>query len=287
MPQVSFIIVNYKTVDLVAKAVKSIYKHVKENSFEIILIDNSFQQEEFNFLLKKFRSIRYYEMAENLGFGKANNLGFNKAKGEYVFLLNSDAFLIDSKTITDFLSFLKRNEQVACVGGNLVNDNGRPNISYGNYLSVKKMLHDFGIRKTSRNYYYKHLATSKVCDLKKPTAVDYVSGAAIMIKSEVIKKFGLFDPRYFMYFEDMDLGYRYKKNGYQSVIIPNIKIGHLGGESTSQLNKNSSFQKQISDSKFLFLENVTNSLTVGFFRIYGSIYPRIKAIKKLFRSVNF
>ena len=100
------------------------------------------------------------------------------------------------------------NKNTAIVGGHLVTQNGNPNISFGLFLSLDRIKHDYGIKKRSREYFQKELRTAKICEFTEPTIVDHLTGAAIMIKREFILKYGLLDPRYFMYLEDMELGFR-------------------------------------------------------------------------------
>src|SRR5690606_8514198 len=113
----------------------------------------------------------------------------------------------------------------------LITEERKPNISFGNFLTIEKMKVDLGIIKRTKNYYESKLATAKVCNFNYPQSVNYLTAAAIMIKRNVIETLGLFDEQYFMYFEDMELGYRYKLNGFDSVLLPEIEIVHLGGRS--------------------------------------------------------
>ncbi len=279
--QISIIIINYNTDALTLQAVASVFRYVKDVSFEIIVVDNNSKETRLDSDLASYPNTYFYRLEKNIGFGKANNYGYSKSKGKYVFLLNSDAYLIDKNTVSTFIDYLEGNENVGCVGGNLFTANGEPNISYGNFLSIEKMMHDYGLKKRTKDYYVSALATSKVCDFKKPAVVDYLTAAAIMIKRDVIEKLGLFDTRYFMYFEDMDLCYRYKKNGYISVLLPNVKIVHIGGQSGLNNSQNNVLlYKEIHRSKYLFLQNVTNGLTAYTLFQLGKIIPVFTKIKR-------
>lgn len=284
-PEVSFIIVNYNTAFLAEQAVASIYKCVTENTFEIILVDNGSSTREVNNVLKTFPEVKLIELNQNLGFGKANNVGFEATVGNFIFLLNSDAYLIEETTIPAFLAYLKDHPETAIVGGNLRTKNGTPNVSYGNFLSVEKMKHDLKLKEQPEDYYHEQLSTAKACDVTAPTAVDYLTAAAIMIKRSVINVHGLFDPRYFMYFEDQDLAFRYKKAGYQSVLLPHQKIVHIGGQSGIHAPRDNKFlQRQVRHSKFLFLKNVTNPLSAYLLYVYSQLRPKLKNMLGRLRS---
>src|SRR3989344_4572803 len=99
MINVSIIIVNYKTKALVAQAITSIQKFVTGFTYEIIVVDNASHDGSAEFLKKNFPTIELIESKENIGFGRGNNLGIKRAKGEYLFFFNSDAYLIDASIL--------------------------------------------------------------------------------------------------------------------------------------------------------------------------------------------
>lgn len=281
--KISIIIVNYNTDKLILDAIDSIFKFVKNLPFEVIVVDNGSDKNNLKDSLSKYKQVFYYYLEENIGFGRANNFGYDKSSGDFIFLLNSDAYLIELDSLVKMKNYLESNDDVGITGANLLTPNLKANTSYGNFLSVKKILHDFGIKKSSKSYYQSKLISFKVCDVTKPTAVDYVSGAAMMIKKSVILKLGLFNPKYFMYFEDQDLCFRFLKNGYKTVILPEVKIIHIGGRSVvKSSNENPKLQYQVSYSKYLFLNNVTNKFMALFLYNYGKLYRVFnKVMKKL------
>lgn len=280
-PQVSIIIINFNTDELTLQAVDSIFRYVKNVDFEIIVVDNNSEETKLATSLSGFKNTSFYVLDENIGFGKANNYGYSKSNGDYIFLLNSDAYLIDENTLPKFIDYLKNHKNAGCVGGNMVAANGEPNVSYGNFLSVEKTLHDYGMKKAAREHFRTNLATSRLCDFTEPTPVDYLTAAAMMIKRELIEELGLFDARYFMYFEDMDLCFRYKKNGYISTVLPTVKIVHIGGLSGLNTTQNNVYlNKEIQRSKYLFLQNVTNRPTAYMLFQLGRIIPVITKIKR-------
>ena len=283
MYEISFIIVNYNTTELTINAIESINKFCVNSTFEIVVVDNS---EFISDILKNYKNIKYIKTPKNLGFGVANNLGFEHCAGEYIFLLNSDAYFIDDKSIEIMKEYLNKNMDVACVGGNLLYPNGIKNISYGNFLNYKRMLYNFGLFKCSEKYFKDKLATAKIVDFDEPCQVEHLTGAAIMLKSKIIKEIGLFNPKYFMYLEDMDLGFKLMKNGYKSVLIPQAEIVHLGGQSGTH---KSSFiplwiTNEIRRSKYLFLENNTHFLIILFLKTYEPIF---ELKKKIFKKVKW
>ena len=228
---VSVIIVNYNTKELTLQCVESLKTHTKDVSYEIILVDNA-STDGSKDCFEKRDDIIYLYSHENLGFGRANNLGFSKASGKYLFLLNSDTIL-NNNAIKLFYDFMESAPtDIACCGSFLRNRNLEVIHSYGRYptgwnliyelclfpglrrLGVKLKKFDYPVEVTD-NYYI----------------VDYITGADLFIRKAIAERYGLFDPDFFMYYEDAELGKRYKDVGYKSVLIEAPQIIHLSGSS--------------------------------------------------------
>ena len=270
--KLSVIIINYNTDRLTKQAIDSVIKYVDDFTYEIIVVDNNSKITSLATLLNKKPykdKVTFIQLEENLGFGKANNKGAEIAKGEYVFLLNSDAYLIDNSIIRliDFMDE-KKNKKVACCGPKLINSRGEPNLSYGNFLSREKLLYDLGLIKIDQHILFEKFSISKTCDFKEIREVDYLSGAALLIRKSVIDKYGLFNPKYFMYFEDMDLCFKYFSNGYKNVLVPDVTMVHIGGQSwtSNEINSYKAF-RIIAKSKYIFSKNILNSLEASLFYI--------------------
>ncbi|PQJ32181.1 hypothetical protein BST92_09700 [Nonlabens arenilitoris] len=248
---ISFIIVNYNTPDLVAQAISSVYKYLDLQLFEVIVVDNASIKGSIEVAIAAFPDVILIKSEENLGFGRANNLGFQHAQGKYILLLNSDAYLVDTSSILIMMDYLEKHEHVGIVGPNFIKKDGSPNYAYGNLLEKRKIWSDIGIYKIPIQEYVNY-ATYKVCDTKRPKEVGYLAAAGILIKSTVIKELGLFDPHIFLYYEDMELGWRYGRHNYLSVILPEATIVHLGGGSGASISQE--LQQKISDSKSYFIK---------------------------------
>ncbi|MCD7864667.1 MAG: glycosyltransferase family 2 protein [Clostridiales bacterium] len=116
---VSIIIVNYNTPEMVIDCINSIQTQTKEISYEIIVVDNGSRDDSLVIFKDKLSDIAtVINVGENLGFGKANNLGAKYARGDYLFLLNSDTLLVND-AISLLLQFLTDHSEVGVVGGNL------------------------------------------------------------------------------------------------------------------------------------------------------------------------
>ena len=112
---VSIIIINYNTKLLTLDCLKSIYQHTKDIDFEVIVVDNASSDGSAEAIRESFPIVKVIEPNENLGFGRANNLGAKYAKGEYLFLLNSDTLLIEN-SIKKLYDFYIENEEKLHIG---------------------------------------------------------------------------------------------------------------------------------------------------------------------------
>lgn len=241
---VSIIIINYKTPNLVIDCVESIYEKTKNINFEIIVVDNS-SDDDSSFIInnKLYNKIKYVQANKNLGFGKANNLGASYAQGDYLFLLNSDTILINN-AIEILYDFISENENVGIVGGNLFSKDFSPSPSYSlkfddlNVLKndskwtsiIKKRF--VSSRFGSQKKLEEDFNNSEIC--KK---VGYIFGTDLMIKKDLFMAINGFDPEFFMYAEEQDLCFRIKKLGFDIYSQPKARIVHLDGASTKKENE--------------------------------------------------
>ena len=286
MNKISILIVNYNTDDLTIQAVDSVIKHVKEIQYEIIVVDNcSPKGTNLKNRIKKCPNTSFYQLDENIGFGRANNYGFKKSTGNYIFLLNSDAYLIED-CITPLITFLEKENKYACVTPDLLDSKGNKNVVYGNFLKKEKILNDLGIVKIERELLESEYATSLKCDFDVVKEVDYISGASMLIKRKVIDELGMFNPNFFMYYEDMDLCFKFKKHGYKNFVYPNVKMVHIGGNSWgNEVGNGFNSSKIIILSRYLFLKNIMNNGLALSMYIIMYVYELKRALLVSFKSV--
>lgn len=243
---VSIIIVNYNTTLLTHQCIKSVIEHTKDVSYELILVDNASPDRSIEALQYEFPEIKYIESPENVGFGRANNLGAKYAIGKYLFLLNSDTYLI-SDSISSFFAFMElpSNSNIWCVGGGLLDGAMKPNVSYGNFPSLKEVLFSFFPKFLRGKYFIENISSGVILTQSTPKIVDYLCGADMFIRRESLVKESLFDPDFFMYFEETELSLRMARLGKNSFILPNVKIVHLTGKSQASTESKLNLKKEI------------------------------------------
>lgn len=223
---VSVIIVNYNTLELTRNCINSIVEQTDDVGYEIILVDNASSDGSREFFEHDSR-LTFIGSDINLGFGKANNLGYEYARGEFVFFLNSDTILLNNAIKYFYRAMTCQKSDVACMGGVLLSAGGDVIHSYADFISIKNLLSTLaGIYKLPFCG-----STNSAHANNYPLEVEYITGADLFVRREVIEKQGLFDPDFFMYFEETQMQWRYAKAGYRMMIIPEPQIVHLEGAS--------------------------------------------------------
>lgn len=232
---VSVIIVNYKTSELIIDCVKSIMGKSSGITYEIIIVDNnsdsSFQEVITSSLGDdKTPEVHFIALPENIGFGRANNEGLKMAKGRNIFFLNPDT-IITNNAIKILSDFLDNHPEAGACGGNLLDEKMEPNFSFKRWLP--------GIRWETNELL--NCIPQKLCFgsnsyfnfTRKPLEVAYITGADLMVKRKVLDRIGAFRNEYFLYFEETDLCFRIKKNGWKIYSVPDAEIQHLESKSFS------------------------------------------------------
>ncbi len=235
----SIIIVNYNTGELIKQTLASIYKYNYDFEYEVIVIDNASSDGSQEIIKRDYNRVILLENDVNAGFAAASNTGIRRAKGRYILLLNPDTLIYES-TLKVMLAFMDNNPRVGAAGCKVVLPDGKldrackrsfptPLNALFNLLKLDRLFPGskiFG----AYNLTYR--------DENKTQEVDALVGAFMLIKREVIAEAGLLDEDFFLYGEDLDWCYRIKKAGWKIVYYPETEIMHIkGGSSRNKDNK--------------------------------------------------
>lgn len=265
---VSIIIVNYNTKQMTLNCINSIFKHTKNISFEVLLVDNDSIDGSIE-LFKEDTRIQFISSGGNIGFGRANNLGYQNAKGKYIFLLNSDTILLNNAIEIFYNKMESLSQNVACMG-TILKDNELKDIhSYGEFPTLtKEFIYRTVIRRVLKIQYYDNPSRRKDYDFEVP----YITGADLFIRREAIERCGLFDKDFFMYYEETDLQFRFKKEGYTRMIIYGPSIIHLCGGSRKKVKLNLGRRIMSLRSSFIYLRKHNNVITYRLYRVLFALY---------------
>lgn len=225
---VSIIIVNYNTKELIIECLKSIYLKTELVAYEIIVVDNASVDGSVEVLSELFPDIIFVRNEKNIGFGRANNEGVKVSKGEYLFFLNPDTILLNN-AIGILVDFLRKNPLIAICGGNLYDVN--MNLSHSYSLFFPSLFWEFNLLLGGKLAKMKYGCLADKNETNASIDVAYITGADMLIRKDLFVGFGGFSSDFFMYYEETELTYRIKQQGFHIVNIPQAKIMHLEGAS--------------------------------------------------------
>lgn len=205
---VSVIIVNYNTGDLIQRCVDSVLRQT-DCQFEVIVVDNASQDNSLDVLQSYDDRIKLIANAKNVGFGKANNQAFAVSTGKFIFLLNPDATLKKENTLSAFLDYMGSHLSCGVVGPVVTKNHNptEPQYVYPGQHHLKKELEAL------------------------PGEIAWIIGASMFIRREVYEKVAGFDEDYFLYGEEADLCLRVRRAGWSIGYAKNIRVDHIGGAS--------------------------------------------------------
>lgn len=228
MLDVSVIIVNYNTANVIRSCIESILRQRHVHA-EIFVVDNASTDDSVDRLRSMGDTIHLVLSPENLGYGRANNLAFQQVKGRYVILLNPDTRLQREEDLRNLITFMDVHPE------------------YG--LASARVLDEKGNKETPPKKYYpgeKYIGRSYQ---NLPGQHAWVLGACMILLKRVYEEVGGFDERFFLYGEDADLCLMLRRRGYAIGYFPDVKIIHIGHASE---RKTSSFELSMKKQKSLF-----------------------------------
>lgn len=215
----SIIIVNYNTKDLLQKCLQSVFSSRTDYHFEVLVSDNGSSDNSQDMVKQEFPQVKLIENRMNLGFSKGNNVAIKQASGKYILLLNSDT---EVKPDT-FDLCIRRTEQDQSIG----------------VLGCKVLLPDGSLDSACRrkfpnpwNSFLRLFGLKKFSDynitapIDEEIEVDAVMGAFMMVRKSVIDQVGLLDEEFFMYGEDLDWCFRIHVSGFRILYYPKAQITH-------------------------------------------------------------
>jgi GT2 family glycosyltransferase len=233
---VSIIIVNWNTKELLRACLRSVFEETRGVAFEVIVVDNASSDGSAEMTRSEFASAILVENAHNRGFAAANNQGLAVAEGRYALLLNSDTVVLDG-AVQKTIAFADLHLDAAVVGCLVRN----PDRSLQNTCFMFPSVLNFLLFAT---YVYRLFPRSRIFGREQMTwwkrddarQVDVVTGCFMLVRKEAIEQVGSMDEAFFMYAEETDWCYRFKRFGWTCWFTPSAEIVHLGGGSAPKLS---------------------------------------------------
>lgn len=249
-PNVSIIIVSWNVKDFLSECLKSVVRHTKGTSYEIIVVDNASHDESVSMIKREFPEVRLIENTTNKGFGAANNQGIRIARGQEIVFLNPD-----TKLVSDVISTLlkeKNKSGAMLIGPEQINGKGLvvSNVSKLNTLvAFAAFLENLlsPIRRSDHRIIFKSLVPVKI-----------LNAAFWLISKDDFEKIGMFDENLFLYGEEMDVCNRISRAKGRTLLDRREYIIHYKGQSSKHVPMEHGFHavfSTISVFKKIFLRN--------------------------------
>jgi N-acetylglucosaminyl-diphospho-decaprenol L-rhamnosyltransferase len=235
MMRLSIVILNYNTADLLRECLHSLRSDIEAGEVRVIVVDNCSVDESRSMLDDKFPQVETVFLEKNTGFSTGNNTALKMLDSDYAMLLNPDTE-VRPGAIRAIIDFMDNTPRCGVMGPKLLNPDGSRQLSCRSFPSYKTAFFNryslftrlFPENRHSREYLLSSL------EANEPMEVDWVSGAALVVRCSAIKQVGLLDEGFFMYAEDVDWCYRFKQSEWEVWFMPDAEImHHIGGSSRS------------------------------------------------------
>ncbi|HEY0306612.1 MAG TPA: glycosyltransferase family 2 protein [Acidobacteriaceae bacterium] len=234
----SVIIISFNTRDVLHRCLTSLMQEITCTpgyTTEVLVVDNNSRDNSAEMVQADFPQVQFLPSATNLGFAAANNLAIRHARGRYLVLLNSDAFLQPGSLLLA-AQHMDATPAAGLGGARLIGEDGAWQPSARSFPSpVHEMLMLTGLAaKYPHSRFFGHNDRTWA-DPMQPAQADWVPGAFSIIRRSVLDEVGLFDENFFLYYEEVDLCLRIRAAGHQIWYWPDIAVVHIGGESSRQM----------------------------------------------------
>lgn len=260
---IDIIIVNYNSTDYLLKCLKSVYETIGEYPVTIRIQDNASSDRVYR-VKEQFPAVILTQYERNIGFAAAVNQALQQSTSHYAILLNPDSYVLKD-FFHNIIRFMDSNPQIGIAGPRILNCDGSVQDSARAFPTALTSI--FGrasllTRLFPNNPISRANLLTRRCSGIHPMEVDWVSGACMIVRRKAVDVVGVFDVRFFMYWEDADWCRRMWAGGWKVVYFPNASVVHYVGGSSNQFVFNS--QIAFHKSAYLLFEKYNPSLSLFF-----------------------
>lgn len=231
--QLSIIIVSWNVRELLRACLAAIEPGRDTLALEVIVVDGGSADGSPEMVREAFPWVHLVARPDNVGFPKGNNIGLEMASGRYILLLNPDTVVL-GQALQTMVAYLEANPAVGALGGQLLNPDGSVQSSRRRFPTLltaffeSTWLQPLAPRRLLEGYYLLDRPDNAI------SQVDWVVGACLLVRAEIVEQIGGLDEGYFMYSEELDWCKRIKAAGWQIVYLPTAQIIHHYGKSSEQ-----------------------------------------------------
>ena len=284
MSDISVILVSYNTINMTRKALSHLFASSQNLEMDVYIIDNAYKDNSAEILRSEYPNITLIENKLNVGFGRANNQALPFIDSRYVLLLNTDAF-VEPDTISKTVEYMDAHPKCGILGVRLLGSDGELQPSCRFFPTPWSIFSN----RTGLNKLTKSAITRDEMswDHASVRDCDWVPGCYYLIRKEVIDQVGLFDPRYFLYSEEIDHCFAAKKAGWKVTYFPDTSVVHIGGESARSEGELTKAGRQINslqiESELLYFRKNYGLLTAILSVFLNTLADGIQIIKYLIK----
>ena len=231
--ELSIIVVNWNTREILDKCLASIYSSQTTISYDIWVVDNNSSDGSVQMIDKKFPNTHVITNETNAGFARGNNQAIMESSADYVMLLNPDT-IIEENVLQGLFGYLEEHQDVGAVGPRLLNPDGTLQESaYPEPTLWREFWRLFHLD------HFKHYGAYPMAEwsISDPRDVDVLVGACFLVRRKVLDQVGLLDENFFVYSEEVDFCKRIRDYGWRIGWFPSVKVTHLGGQATRQVQQ--------------------------------------------------
>lgn len=225
---ISVVIVNYNTKDFLLGCIKSLVENNQCSQQDITVVDNASVDGSLQTLKKQFPEVKAVCNNNNIGFGKANNGVLKDLNTKYVLIINPDVVVLKD-SLRKMAEFMDVNTDIGIVGPDILGADHKRQYSGitfpNNFNFLCESIYLDRLFPKSK-YFARQIAGYR--NWNNNMEVDYLQGSCLLIRKILLDEIGLFDERYFMYFEETDLCYRAKKAGWKIFRLAEAPVIHFG-----------------------------------------------------------
>ncbi len=237
------LIVNYNTAHLLEPMFEALTLAAGEISLRHLVVDNASTDKSVSVLNDKYSEALLICNHDNIGFGRANNQLLEFIQGQYILLLNTDAFVAPD-TLSSTFAYMEAHPECGVLGVRLYGRDGELQPSCRYFPTPWNVF----LFRTGLNRFvpWVRMVDDMAWDHSSVRECDWVPGCYYLVRREVIDQVGLFDPLFFLYYEEVDHCRRVKEAGWKVVYFPETRVVHIGGESAKSSGELTSAGRQIS-----------------------------------------
>ena len=278
------LIVNYNTAHLLKPLFDSLEAAAEGLEVRYWVVDNASRDDSVDVLREQFPKVALDVNTVNVGFGRANNQLLKHVQGQYVLLLNTDAF-VQPDTLRKTLAYMASHSECGVLGVKLLSRDGTIQPSCRFFLTPWNVfLSRTGLARFLPKF---RMVDDPNWDPDREQECDWVPGCYYLIRREVIDSVGLFDSRYFLYCEEVDHCKRVKEAGWKVLYYPGTSVVHLGGESAksdSELTGGNQISSLQIESELLYFRKHHGLIGVLSHLMFSALGCAYIALKDLIRG---